>query len=625
MNNVDQILIGFVALLLFVVVFRVWTGRRNAAKNDFSGIKINEPGKLKAKVPKAPIPEPLVKKASAQPQPISQDALDEAEVAKGAEIEEPEDDEIDDPIELIKTFSAPVALRIRAMEKAANDQLTEAVPSLIEALYEPDPAISGAAAQSLGMIGDERAIEPLLEVARRNDVLLMKQFNNNSDNSRAEKAVEETPDSVSTDANPYNYKDMVVFKIDQLPQEYFQPDGSPVPRNELVIRGLKDNNQQLRQMAAKAAIGMASDEVIEPLIETLSNPYEVESVRFMAAEALGTMDDERSVGSLLNALKDDNVAVRYSAASALTGRKDPLVVEALVSAMSDSDKFVRSSVACALGETNDPSAIEALFRGAADESEIVRFSAAKALACFPFALISETVLQNLESIDKNTRLTMLDVLGQTKSNESTDILRRYLKSEDSEMSYRASLALMGLENIDVIDELIEASKRFDDELIRLVKTSNIDFGQESDGTEAPDQKSAARTIEEITDLPEGLENLRQNLMSDSPNIRGSAANTLGDFDSREAVELLASALADDNEFVRASAVSSLGRIAKFDALKLLVSCEKDPSEEVRYAVVKASGSINEPETISCLERMSKADRSKNVKRSARVALQKLTS
>lgn len=461
MNNVDQILIGLVALLLVVVVVRVWRGRRRVVDDDFSDVKVYEHGKPKAKVQKAPIPEPLTKKKD------TESSLS------------PDGHEISDPIKLIKTFSAPVSQRIKAMQKAGKEQLQEAVPSLIEALYEPDPSISAAAAQSLGEIGDERAIEPLLEVARRNDIMLMKEFDGRSDHSQAEGVVEETSEDAATKANPYAYKEMVVFKIDQLPQEYFQPDGSPVPRNELVIRGLKDDNQQLRQMAAKAAIGMASDEVIEPLIETLENPYEVESVRFMAAEAIGTMDDERSVESLLNALKDDNVAVRYSATSALTGKKGPQVVDALVSAMSDPDKFVRSSVAFALGETQDLSAIDALFRGAADESEVVRFSAAKALGSFPFEAISEKVLQNLESIDKNTRLTMLDVLGQTVSNESADILRRILKSDDSEMSYRASLALMGLENVDVIDELIEASKKFDNELIELAKTANINFGRES--------------------------------------------------------------------------------------------------------------------------------------------------
>ncbi|HQB84753.1 MAG TPA: HEAT repeat domain-containing protein, partial [Candidatus Rifleibacterium sp.] len=306
----------------------------------------------------------------------------------------PQYEEITDPLVLIKTFSAPVEKRIEAIREAGQKKMAEAVPALIEALYEPDQSISLAATESLGQIGDPRAIEPLLEVSRRSDAALIRAIGHDSEKQprvEAEKAQED-----EANANPYKFKEMVVFKIDQLPVEYFQPDGTPLPRKELVVRGLKDNSQQMRQMAAKAAtqkylrpnpkeaIGLDSEDVVEPLIEALANPFEVESVRFMAAEALGGMQNDKSVESLLRALKDENVAVRYSAAAALSGRKDERVLAALIEAIDDPDRFVKASVAYALGTTLEPEALKALFRCVTDENDVVRFSAAKAIAAFPY-------------------------------------------------------------------------------------------------------------------------------------------------------------------------------------------------------------------------------------------------
>jgi len=418
--------------------------------------------------------------------------------------------------------------------------------------------------------------------------------------------------------NPYNFKEMVVFKIDQLPKDYFQPDGTPIPRKELVVKGLKDNSQQMRQMAAKAAIGLDHEELVEPLIETLGNQFEVESVRFMAAEALGGMQNEKSVDSLLNALKDDNVAVRYSAAAALSGRKDDRVIMALIERLNDPDRYVRSSVAYALGTTGESAALDALFSCSEDDEEAVRFSAAKAVASFSHDDVHAQIAKRIDKAERSMILFTLEILANIKDNQAVKILRKYLKSEDSDISYRASLALAGTENTDIIEDLIEAAKRLDNELVTLMKDSsaaqvsfiNMPLREVSSGD------GAARGV------AANLEKLAKKLRDSSANIRGSAANTLGDFKLQEAVDILAGALKDKNEFVRASVVSALGRIEDFGALWHVVTLEKDKSEEVRYAVVKALAPSTEHVALECLHRMMTDDKSKNIRRAAKLALER---
>jgi len=645
MTNIDYALIVGVVVLVAIVAVRIFVGRRRKAE------QIPAP---EIKVPKtavtvdrlaseaAPVKSPrtaeveTVAAAAASASATTEKAGTEDKSAssevrapvRDRPVEKkpvPQYDEITDPLVLIKTFSAPVEKRIEAIIEAGQKKFIEAVPALIEALYEPDQSISLAATESLGLIGDPRAIEPLLEVSRRSDAALIKAIG--QENEKQSKAETEKPQEEEINANPYKFKEMVVFKIDQLPVEYFQPDGTPLPRKELVVRGLKDNSQQMRQMAAKAAIGLDSEDVVEPLIEALANPFEVESVRFMAAEALGGMQNDKSVESLLKALKDENVAVRYSAAAALSGRKDERVLAALIEAIDDPDRFVKASVAYALGTTLEPEALKALFRCVTDENDVVRFSAAKAIAAFPY----DEVFAQLEAFSGQTgreaKLVRVEVLGQMKDERSIRALKSLLNDSDSEVSYKASLALMGNENLDVLEELIAASRRLDDEL-KLLASRNSQLGNakaRTSETATPEKVSTGQVkkLEEIGALPPNLEKLRRSLLDSSPNIRGSAANTLGDFQQPEAVAMLAAAARDENEFVRASAVNSLGRIGSAEALDFVITYEKDASEEVRYAVVKALSASSSEIARECLSRVSKNDRSKNVKRAARLALEKL--
>lgn len=645
MNTIDIILGASFVILLAIVAIRIWLGRKTPIDND-SGVRIKQPQVKSPDLernlknsPEEAIAEAEKKQQQEVTEQVASQSYGNVQGNQGAEPNlnlEGEGQtfssvESIDPLVLIKTFSAPTDKRIDAMMEAGLSKMVEAVPALVEALYEPDSLISAAAAAALGKIGDPRAIEPMLEISRRNDAHLMKEMTE----SRDEEAPEENDyNGESVDSNsesPYNFKEMVIFKIDQLPKEYFQSDGSPIPRKDLVVKGLKDNNQQLRQMAAKAAIGLDSEEVIEPLITALENPYEVESVRFMAAEALGWMDNEKSVDSLLKALKDENVAVRYSAAAALSNRREDRVVMALIGATSDPDKYVKSSVVYALGASGNKQALNVLFDCMSDESEVVRFSAAKAIACFGSEEVVKETKSRLDYANKTTKLSLMEVLGQLEDEESSKILRGYLKEEDIEISYKASMILMGQENFEILDELIEASARFDEELFRIMK-NNGNFPKAANGREprneaaknhlSPASKSSHSNVPGSSVLSESLLKLRDGLLNENPNIRGSSANALGDYKEPQVVDLLLSVIDDENEFVRASAINSLGRVRAEKSLNSLLMKESDHSEEVRYALVKALAKFSNQSALLCLQKMAKSDPSNQVKRAARTALDK---
>jgi HEAT repeat protein len=224
-------------------------------------------------------------------------------------------------------------------------------------------------------------------------------------------------------------------------------------------------------------------------------------------------------------------------------------------------------------------------------------------------VVVEEVNKRLDYADKKTRLALIDILGQLNCDESAKILKQFLGSEDIDVSYKASMALMGREDLEIIDELIEASKRFDQELFSLF--------EKGAPLKMVNNTGFARKI-----LSDSLYKLKEGLSDTNPNIRGSAANALGETKDPMAVELLLEALNDENEFVRASTVASLGRIASESSLEQLLEKKDDTSEEVRYALVKALSNFSNELAKNCLKKMARSDRSSQVKRAARAAADK---
>ncbi len=673
MPSFDSFILWAVGLLFLIVGLRILWARRFAGRAiPPDAPKIREPGQAGSGYTPPPpgVPPPLQRDPSPVPPPRSpvggslepessvspppdgippegfSDSFRSPPVETATRKGKPREPAADRPpaewseeeiLALIANFASPRTERFRAIREAGDRKMNAAVPALIEVLYEPEPTVSAAAAESLGKIGDPQAIEPLLEVTRRNDLKLTGVVPADAGPIPSVGLVEAAGEAAATEAaragNPFNYKEMTVFKIDLLPKEYFQPDGSPIPRRELVQKGLKDNDHQLRKMAAKAAIGMHDPDLVPVLIDTLKNPYEVESVRYLAAEALGEMRAEEACAPLLDALRDQNVAVRYSAASALSFMAGEEAVRGLVQALRDENEFVRSQVAFALGKIGDPEALDALFDAIADGHEVVRFSVAEALGRFPGRPVVQEVEKRLAQADRSMRLALIEVLGKVKDDQAIALLRQALRDSDPDLSFKASLALMEQGSLEVLDELIEASRRLDRELMDWLtqgqppgngpEPASRPAGLPPDPADVNTQFKTYSTLglKGDEDQAAALEKLAVALQHASPNVRGCAANALGDFRGESAIRLLLTALQDEHEYVRATALSSLGKHADPEVLTELERYLEDPSEEVRYALARMLGGFRDLRAVRFLEILAAKDPSTDVKRVARQNLE----
>ncbi len=173
---------------------------------------------------------------------------------------------------ILERALADPAVWIRTAEQtaAAGDQST--IPSLVPALFSPDPRIRQAAAITLGAIGDDTTIAPLLEAL--SDL-------NWEVRVRAAQSLENV-----TAQNP-----------------------------ELLHQGLRVRKPSIRARVADLLGRVHGSSSSEALIEAISDTNRL--VRANAAGALGMIGDARAVQPLIQALKDPDRGVRNMAAGAL--------------------------------------------------------------------------------------------------------------------------------------------------------------------------------------------------------------------------------------------------------------------------------------------------------------------
>ena len=138
----------------------------------------------------------------------------------------------------------------------------------------------------------------------------------------------------------------------------------------------------------KPQMVMALDEPASDasLVGTLINAMKDQDrgVREQAAMSLAVTPGANVIDPLLSALQDPDAQVREKAAIGLVFRRDPRIVDALLSTIEDPDAQVREKAAIALGASGDTRAIPALTRAAKDSDSQVREKAVAALVLLGF-------------------------------------------------------------------------------------------------------------------------------------------------------------------------------------------------------------------------------------------------
>jgi len=205
----------------------------------------------------------------------------------------------------LKNDEAP-DVRSSAASALGEIKSPEVVEPLIRALRDGDKIVRMMAARALGVTGDVRAFEPLLNSALRDGIGAVR-------GSAAEAVMNLGPSAI-----------------------------------DLWIARLKDKDARLRSMAVQALEQSRDPRAVQPLIDLLKD--DDLSIRPTAALALGRIGDKRAVKPLIASLEDKKSGARATAAVALGWIKDERACPPLFAALKDEEKSVRWSAAWALSE-----------------------------------------------------------------------------------------------------------------------------------------------------------------------------------------------------------------------------------------------------------------------------------
>jgi HEAT repeat protein len=265
-----------------------------------------------------------------------------------------------------------VRVRVAAAEALARcpeDEAERARAALLPYLEDSSPDVRYMVALSLGRLGSQEAVEPLMELYRSDPELMPRQA--------AVAALGELGDTRAT---------------------------------EVLLEALSDELPDLRFQATSALTQVNPAAAAAPLRRALGD--EDPEVRASAAAGLGDLGDAQAADELHQLADDDSVAVRIEAAVALSKLDDGRGRQALARYLDDRDYGLLAAEQ--LFRRPDPGAMDALHQ-ILDRwlaPRLQKVWAAAALVKLGDDRGREVLLQALESRKETVRGLTLQLLGQ---------------------------------------------------------------------------------------------------------------------------------------------------------------------------------------------------------------------
>ena len=312
---------------------------------------------------------------------------------------------------LMESCKAPQS-DVRAVSAEALGRLREAraVGLLISMLDDESGAVCVAAASALGEIGDPKAIRPLLENGRARPYGAL--------NKLSKKTIKPFREALRSE-NP---------RARGLAVTYVGREGSSDDAL-LLLPLLHDEDVQVRIKTVVALGLLRNSRAVRPLVEVLEDPQP--GLRIAAAEALNALGDEQALEPLLRAAKDENLLVRMAAVSALPAIDDPRVADAIIDALLDPQPKIRERAVVLLRIVDVPAKSRLWIACLKDTASDVRRAAAQELAAMgDDDGVLEALIGACQDNDPKVKREAAESLGKIGSAKAVDALIPMLKAWD---------------------------------------------------------------------------------------------------------------------------------------------------------------------------------------------------
>ncbi len=291
-----------------------------------------------------------------------------------------------------------------------NDlQENKDVKGLIRALKHEDFLVRKDAARALVKVGDESAVEALIEALKHE-----------------------------------NWEDdyTVLIAVRESAADALGEIGDRRAVNPLIQSLFEDSDEEVRWKAA-AALGKIKDHSsVMPLIDALNDPSW--GVRKNITNALGDIGDNRAFDPLMTSLTDKDWHVRKYAAVALGKIGDERAIGPLVNTLNDEDSDVRWKSLIALGKIGEP-AVKPLLNAFESDDWHMRSRAAEVLGKIGDKRAIKPLINALNSRDKSqnkyVRGRIVEALGRIGDERAVDPLIMALDDQYIFVRLKASEAL----------------------------------------------------------------------------------------------------------------------------------------------------------------------------------------
>src|SRR5213083_1467634 len=276
---------------------------------------------------------------------------------------------------------------------------TTVVRALIARLKDENAGVRGAAARSLGHLGDPRAVLPLIDVLADSDGEVR---------SAAVEALADLADPRAIGSIAGLLKDPVAdVKRNALGAlSHFDQAVPTAP----VVALLDDPDADVRHEAIDLLEHLHARSAAGAIARLIHDPSP--DVRRSVVQALGNLGAQSGAAAVTEALSDANADVRQAALGALNDLKAPIAEATLLNLMKDASADVRQRAAELAGERSLVAAIPQLRRLIDDPRGDVREAATQALGHIADPAARQALQAALQSPDPKVRRAAAEALGQ---------------------------------------------------------------------------------------------------------------------------------------------------------------------------------------------------------------------
>ena len=400
------------------------------------------------------------------------------------------------------------------------------------------------AARVLGDIGDKRAIEPVANLIKLNNLTVNK--------------------SVA-----YSLKK---FGSDSVPP---------------LLKLLDDKNLSTRCISAWILGEIGDDSAVVPLAKMLqTDKVEAKDAALRALVKTG----RPSVKYLTALLKDNDPAVRHRAAEGLGEIGDSDAFKALAISTKDENLYVRLESVKALGKIGYVGGIIPVIMGTRDKNESVRIYSEDAFNRICDKGEEGELIRQLFSKSSLERLYAIQKIVENDDSYLDDLLVLKLEDDDEKILNIAIQTLEIQKNIKSVAPLFRLAGNTYSNSIREASIKTC-----SRIIEAEKQKQAYNTGEASKEELDNLLNLFIKSLSDENEVAQiNAAILLGELRDKRAVEPLMERTGRGRYKLRTALISALGKIGDNRAVDPLITAAGTRNKKVKMSAALALGSIGKP-------------------------------